>query len=151
MQLGAKGEILIKSFETLQLTGYQHPGDVPTIGWGHTGRGVYVGQHISLLQAQAYFKQDTAAAIQAIRISVKVPLNQNQFDAIVSFTFNVGIDAERHSTLLRLLNQGNYKAAAQQFLIWDHEGNKVLPGLYRRRKAEMALFLTPVVQLAKAA
>lgn len=119
------------------------PNDVWTIGWGHT-QGVYEGMTCTLAQAQAWFMQDMAWAQSAVLSAVIVPLNQNQFDALVSFTENEGATAFEQSTLLRLLNAGNYSAAAAQFPRWVYQRGQILPGLVTRRQQEAALFNTPI-------
>lgn len=91
--------------------------------------------------ADLWFAQDTNWVSSAINNSVKVPLNQNQFDALASFTFNVGVGSEAHSTLVKDLNVWNIPAAANQFLVWNHVNGVVDPGLTRRRQAEQTLFL----------
>ena len=143
--LGSKGDALIKDFESLKLTGYlPTPNDVPTIGWGSTnifGRKPIIGETITIEQAQVQFDLEIAEKANAVNDAVKVPLTQNQFDALVSFAYNVGIGALRSSTLLKLLNQSKYAEAADQFLRWDKQAGKVLKGLTRRRIAERELFL----------
>lgn len=119
------------------------PNDVPTIGWGHT-QGVCMGDTCTVEQAQAWFLQDMAWAQAAVLGAVTVPLNQNQFDALVSFTENEGAAAFERSTLLRLLNEGSYSGAASQFSSWVYQAGQVLPGLVTRRQQEAALFNTPV-------
>ena len=84
------------------------------------------------------------AAASAVRAAARVKLNQNQFDALVSFSYNLGLGSLQNSTLLRLLNAGNFQAAADQFPRWDRAGGKEVAGLLARRNAERALFLTPV-------
>jgi lysozyme len=140
LQLGAAGRKLIQSFEELRLTAYPDSRGIPTIGWGHTA-GVKLGDSCTAEQADDWFTQDTHEAVMAVLRSVDVPLTQNQFDALVSFTFNVGEGSEAHSTLVRLLNAHDYDGAAQQFLVWDHVNGVVNAGLARRRAAEQALFL----------
>lgn len=142
LSLGASGESLIKSFETCRLEAYLDERGVPTIGWGHTGPDVQLGQTCTQDQADQWFFADTLWAGKAVIVSVDVALNQNQFDALVSFTFNVGVGSEAHSTLVRVLNAGNYMMAADQFLVWNHINGVVSDGLTRRRKAERALFLS---------
>jgi lysozyme len=121
--------------------------DVPTIGWGHT-KGVKMGDVITPAQAQILFNEDTAWAVAAVNKNVKVGLTQNQFDALVSFVFNVGTGNFKSSTLLRKLNIGKYEEASEQFLRWNKQKNKttgkfeVLKGLTRRRADEMHLFLS---------
>ncbi len=142
MNLGAAGISLIQGFETLRLMSYQDQHGVWTIGWGHTGPDIGPGQTCTASQADSWFLADTAFACQAISETVTVPLSQNQFDALVSFTFNVGVGSEAHSTLLRLLNAGDYTGAADQFLVWNHINGTVSAGLTRRRQAEQQLFLS---------
>jgi GH24 family phage-related lysozyme (muramidase) len=98
---------------------------------------------ISKAQAEALLKKDLLRFEQAVRSLVKVPLNSNQFSALVSFTFNVGSGALAQSTLLSLLNQKDYQGAADQFSRWVYGDGRVLPGLVTRRNAERDLFLTP--------
>ena len=142
MNLGPRGAALIKSFEELRLIGYPDQRGIPTNGWGHTGPSVFVGQHCTVVQAEAWFEQDTRLAVHAINATVKVPLTQNQFDALVAFTYNVGVGAEAHSTLLKCVNEKETAEAADEFLKWDKAGGGVSAGLLRRRKAERALFLS---------
>ena len=144
MKLGAQGEALIKSFETLVLTGYLDVG-VPAAGWGHRGPGIIVGQTYTVEQAQAWFDSDTASAVAAVSRCVDVALTQNQFDALVSFTYNLGSGALAHSTLLALVNRNEMLRAADEFLRWDHVGGVESAGVERRRKAERALFMQPVL------
>lgn len=140
MKTSFEGIALIKSHEGIRTRAYVCPGGVLTIGYGHT-RTVYPNQLISQEKAEQLLKEDLAKFENAVNQYVKVPLNQNQFDALVSFTFNVGISAFRNSTLLRLLNNQNYYKAACQFSRWVNAGTTKLPGLVRRRKDEKSLFL----------
>jgi lysozyme len=142
MQLGARGAALIQSFEGLRLIGYADERGIPTIGWGHTGHGVYAGQRCTFVQAHSWFAQDTTSAVAAVNTAVTAPLSQCQFDALVAFTFNVGVTAFETSTMAKLLNNGAYGAAAAQFPKWSHAGGHVSAGLIRRRAAEQALFLS---------
>jgi lysozyme len=141
--LGAAGEALIKSFEELELTSYQDEGGIWTVGWGHTGSDVKPNMTITSEKAQALFKQDVSEAVYACDDDLPFSLTQNQFDAVVSFTFNCGVGAEEHSTLLALIKAGNLSAASQEFLKWDHVNGQVSDGLLRRREAEKALFDAP--------
>lgn len=138
---------IIKQFEGCVLKAYPDPGtggDPWTIGWGTT-RGVSAGMVITQDQADLMLEEDVNATAQGVTNAVTVPLNQNQFDALTSFTYNVGIGNFRNSTLLTLLNQGDYEGAGGQFYHWNKGGNgQVLPGLVRRRGAEAALFNTPM-------
>lgn len=148
-QLSAAGVDLIKGFEGLRLAAYQDSAGVWTIGYGHTG-GVQPGDRITTAEAEQLLRQDTAWAQQAVRDLVRVPLSQGQFDALTSFTFNLGAGALESSTLLRKLNAGDAAGAQAEFGRWIHADGQVLPGLVRRRAAEAALFdhtpLAPTVQ-----
>jgi lysozyme len=137
------GRNLIKKFESLRLTGYLDAIGIPTIGYGTTimeGREVRVGEHITEEEAERFFAKDLAKFENFVRDLVTVPLTQPQFDALVSFTYNLGPTNLRKSTLLRLLNSGRIKEAQGQFLRWNRAGGKVLKGLTRRRLAEAVLF-----------
>lgn len=137
----AKGLALIKKYEGLRTNAYLCPANVWTIGYGHT-KGVSKGMMISHEDAEKLLEKDLRHFEVAVSSAVKVPINQNQFDALVSFTFNVGVGAFGGSTLLRLLNRKHYISAAEQFLRWTRGGGKVLPGLVKRRKEEYELFLS---------
>ena len=139
MQISKAGLDLIKQFEGLHLKAYRCPAGVPTIGYGHTA-GVAMGQTITQQQADDYLRRDVRQFERAVSRLVSVPLTQGQFDALVSFAFNLGEGALAQSTLLRLLNAGDYAGAAAQFDRWNKAGGRVLPGLVRRRAAERALF-----------
>lgn len=139
MQISKAGLDLIKQFEGLYLKAYRCPAGVPTIGYGHTA-GVAMGQVITQQQADDYLRRDVRQFERAVERQVSVPLTQGQFDALVSFAFNLGEGALAQSTLLRLLNAGDYAGAAAQFDRWNKAGGRVLPGLVRRRAAERALF-----------
>lgn len=141
MTLGQKGEALIKGFETLALTAYQDQKGIWTCGWGHTGSDVGPSTTCTPEQAEQWFLADTDWACKTVIRTVDVALSQNQFDALVSFVFNVGAYSEGHSTLVALLNRGQYALAADQFQLWNHTGGVVSAGLTRRRAAERDLFL----------
>lgn len=111
-----------------------------TIGYGHTA-GVQPGDICSLAQAEVYLRGDVAWAVEAVNRGVTVPLSQPQFDALVSFVYNVGAPAFFSSTLLRQLDAGDYTAAANDMLAWDHQGGVELDGLETRREQERARFL----------
>lgn len=136
-----KGIDLIKEFEGFRDTAYFCPANVLTIGYGHT-KTCKPGQVISTTEGEKLLRQDVRRFENAVNVLAKVPLNQSQFDALVSFAFNVGVGAFKKSTLLRLLNQGKYDLAANEFKRWVNGGGRKLPGLVRRRKAERALFLS---------
>lgn len=142
MKTNSLGLQIIKDFEGCGLKAYICPSGVWTIGYGHTAS-VKPDMVITQLDAERLLKQDLLRFEQGVTSLVKVPLTPNQFSALVSFAFNVGINALRTSTLLRLLNNKDYKGAAKEFLRWDKGNNgKPLPGLTKRRKAEQDLFNT---------
>lgn len=145
MKTSSNGRALIRQFEGDKLTAYICPAGVLTIGVGHTGRDVKRGMTITQAQSDALLVADLAKFEAAVARLVKVPVTQNQFDALVSFAFNLGAAALGGSTLLKLLNGGRYAEASAQFSKWDKatvSGKKVaLPGLTKRRAAEAALFL----------
>ena len=141
MRISSKGIDLIKSFEGLRLEAYLDSVDVPTIGYGHT-RKVQLGQTITAEQAESFLMEDIHEFELAIQRLVYVPLSQNQFDAIVSFTFNVGIGNLKRSTLLKKLNAGNIAGAANEFNKWVYAGKEKLKGLVKRRDKERLLFIS---------
>ena len=136
---GEAGWALTKSFEGLELSAYQDRGGVWTIGYGHTGADVRPGMTITEDEANALLAKDLSDAVECVNQHVKA-INQNQFDALVDFTFNLGCEALLSSTLLRRVNDGDIAGAAAQFLRWDHVKGNVVPGLTRRRQAEAELF-----------
>lgn len=140
MKTSKNGIDLIKKYEGLRLKAYRCPSGVLTIGYGHT-KGVKQGMVITKLKAEQYLLDDLINFEKAVSNYVKVTINQNQFDALVSFSFNVGINAFKNSTLLRRLNKGNFTEASQEFLRWNKSNGKVLEGLSKRRKEERALFI----------
>jgi len=131
----------IKDFEGCILEAYKDAVGVLTIGYGHT-KGVTWEQRITQKEAEEFLKEDLNYFENSVSELVKVPLSDNQFAALVSFTFNVGENALASSTLLRLLNSGDYQGASNQFRQWVYGDGKVLAGLVRRRAAERDLFLT---------
>lgn len=149
MKTSDSGVALIKAHEGLRLDAYPDPGygwAVPTIGHGHTSQAgppvVTRGMKITAAGADAILRADLVKFEQAVAKAVKVPLTQPQFDALVSFTFNLGPGNLGKSTLLRKLNAGDYAGAAAEFPKWNRAGGKVLAGLTRRRADEQALFLS---------
>jgi lysozyme len=146
-QIDQAGLDLVKSFEGLFLQAYRDSVGVPTIGWGHTV-GVQMGQTIDQAQAEAFLQADMADSCGAVERLVTVPLSDDQFSALVSFTFNCGTGALAGSTLLRLLNGGDYLSVPGQLMRWNHAGGQVLAGLTRRRLAEGALFADASTQAA---
>ena len=139
-KISQNGIDLIKCWEGLRLKAYKCPANVWTIGYGHT-KTAKAGMTITNSQADKLLLEDLKGYEAAVNTFTIVLLTQNQFDALVSFTFNVGIGAFRKSTLLRLVNQGRFKEASNQFDRWVFGGGKQLPGLIARREAEKTMFL----------
>jgi lysozyme len=131
---------LIKEWEGWRDKAYLCPAGKWTIGYGHT-KTAKRGMVISKENGEKLLREDLQVYENAVNRLVTVPLNQNQFDALVSFTYNVGRGAFSQSTLLRYLNNGHYDAAANQFTKWVNGGGKELPGLVARRETERTLFL----------
>ena len=131
--------LLIKSFEQLRLNSYLCPAGKWTIGYGHT-EGVNRGMLITEKTADAFLKQDIQKAEAEVN-RIEADLTQEQFDALVSFVFNVGTQAFRYSTLRKLIerNPGDPKIA-DEFRRWVYAGNTVLPGLVKRREQEIKLY-----------
>lgn len=144
-RISAAGLELVKSFEGLRLQSYRDTGGVLTIGYGHTGPDVKPGMVITVAKAEQYLRDDLAEAEDAVSKFITVPLNDNQFVALVSFTFNVGREAFRRSTLRKKLNAGDYDAVPGQLARWVNDNGKKINGLVRRRKAEADLWNTPFV------
>jgi len=146
MQTSDKGIALIKQFEGCKLTAYQDSVGVWTIGYGWTkpvdGKPIRAGMTIKQETAERLLKTGLVSYESDVSRLVKVGLTQGQFDALVSFTYNLGARSLSTSTLLRKLNAEDYAGAADEFLRWNKAGGKVLNGLTRRREAERALFLS---------
>lgn len=142
---GPKGLELIKQFEGCRLQAYLDSAGVPTIGYGSTGKDVVLGVTWTSEQAEKRLIEHARAVAKAVGAAVKVPLSQGQLDALTSLVYNIGISAFKSSTLLKLLNAGDYQAAADQFLRWNKitvNGEKrTLGGLVTRRAIERDLFL----------
>jgi lysozyme len=141
MKTSQAGVQLIKGFEGVRLNAYDDGVGVMTIGVGHI-RGVQGGDVITEDQADDYLREDLSTAEGAVNRLVKVPINQAQFDALASFTFNLGAGALASSTLLKRLNAGDYDGAADEFLRWNRAGGRIMAGLTKRRISERMLFLT---------
>jgi GH24 family phage-related lysozyme (muramidase) len=139
-ELSQDGIDAIKLWEGCSLAAYKCSAGVPTIGYGHT-KTAKMGMTITMQQAEELLKQDIKDYVTAVNMLIKIPITQNQFDALVSFCFNVGISAFKHSTLLRLINENNLSGAALAFGNWVHAGGKRITGLVRRREFEREMFL----------
>lgn len=145
MSTSQNGINLISSFEGCELKAYLCPAKVWTIGFGTTvypnGVKVKKGDSCTLDQAKQFKAHDLKRFEKTVNNLVKVPLTQNQFDALVSLTYNIGTGAFEESTLLKKLNTGDYQGAADQFTVWNKGGGKVLQGLVNRRAKEKEVFL----------
>jgi lysozyme len=130
---------IIADFEGCKLKAYLCPANVPTIGYGRTSN-VKMGDTCTQEQADAWLQEELDHFGSGVVEMIKVEVNQNQFDALVSFAYNVGLGALKGSTLLRLLNEGKHGECGEQFLRWNKAGGTVLAGLTRRRQAEKAMF-----------
>lgn len=142
MRVSDAGIALIKSFEGLELEAYPDPatgGEPWTIGYGHTGE-VTPGMVITEAEADELLLQDVAQFEMCVNGALQVPVTQGQFDALVSFAFNLGCRNLRNSTLLAKLNAGDNVGAAAEFVRWNRAAGKVMAGLTRRREAERDLF-----------
>lgn len=146
MRMSDDGLDLLRQFESCQTRAYRDCTGVWTIGYGWTqpvdGVSIHPGMVISKAQAEDLLQQGIGFYEHAVESRVTVPLSQPQFDALVDFVWNTGINALAHSTLLRRLNAGDIPGASEEFLRWNRAGGKVLPGLTRRRQAERELFLS---------
>ena len=144
MTVSPFGVDLICSFEGKRLTAYDDGVGVWTIGFGTTvypnGIQVKKGDTCTEAQAKAYMAHDLKKFEAAVNNAVKIPLNQNQFDAMVSLAYNIGVGNFSKSTLLKKVNSGDFDGASNEFLKWNKSGEKELPGLTRRRKREQDLF-----------
>ncbi|MFU2113656.1 lysozyme [[Pasteurella] aerogenes] len=144
MKISERGINFIKSEEGERLTAYQDIVGVWTIGVGHTGyvdnKPVSKGMKISQDKSRELLLKDLRRFEKTVNDSVKVPLKQNQYDALVSLAFNIGEGAFARSTLVRKLNALDYQGASVQFLVWKNAGGRVSKGLLNRRKREKGMF-----------
>lgn len=131
---------LIKSYEGFRSIGYRDSGGVPTVGWGFTGRGVYVGQTMTLQQADLLLALKVGKVQAYVRSMVKVDLNQNQLDALTSFCYNIGDGEFARSQVLHLLNQGQYASVPSHLNRYRYDNGRLLRGLAKRRRAEISLW-----------
>lgn len=141
MNLSPQGLDAIKGFEQLRLTAYLDTGGVWTIGYGHT-RSALSGMQISEARALMLLTEDVAEAVAAVNRLVRCPLEQFEFDALVSFVFNIGQSAFKTSTILRLINaRSDHMCIAAEFLRWVYDNGKKIAGLETRRRKERLLYL----------
>ena len=139
MEISQEGLALIKKFEGCELKAYKCSAGVPTIGYGSTS-GVSMDMEISQERADALLLEDVAMFEEEVNKCVEVPLEQNQFDALVAWTFNLGGSNLRSSTLLRVLNEGQHDKVPSEMKRWNKAGGETLQGLIRRREAEGLLW-----------
>ena len=147
MKTSDNGKNVLKAFEGFRAEIYADVGGRETIGYGHclTHKEIETGEYdrrLSKDEASDLMDRDLINFEIGINQHVKVPLTQNQFDALICFVYNLGLGNLYSSTLLRELNSGNYKKAADEFLRWNHVGGKVCAGVTHRREKERELFLS---------
>lgn len=152
MKTNQRGIDLLKSYEGLRLKAYLCPAQIPTIGYGATtyedGSKVTLKDTLITVQrAEDILKHHLRTFETAVDSSISASLNENQFSALVSLCYNIGPGNFKKSTLVMLIEKGDLQGAADQFLVWNKGGGVILEGLLKRRKAERALFLTPVARL----
>lgn len=143
MKTSARGVKLITDFEGFRANAYQDVVGVWTIGYGFT-KGVKKGDKITREEAGRRLRGELTEYEHGVTKACRVPPNQNQFDALVCFAFNVGVAGMSRSSVIKAHNREDYQAAARAFGLWNKAGGKVWPGLTRRRAAEGALYLEPV-------
>jgi len=147
-KVSSDGINLLVEFEGEVLKVYKDPIGLPTLGVGHLvtpneKKDYPVGKKITRAESRQFLRRDLARFEDCVNSSVKVPITQNQFDALVSLAFNIGEGAFKRSSVLRNLNARKFDAAADSFRAWNKAGGKTLPGLTRRRATERSVFLTP--------
>lgn len=142
MHLGIKGETLIKEFESCKLTAYRDQRGIWTCGWGATGPDISARTHWTQEQADTRFDRDVEVrAKQLTEYLDEAPTTQNQFDALLSLGYNIGMGALKSSTALRKHIAGDYKGAASAILLWNKTNGQPNKGLTRRRNDERELYL----------
>jgi lysozyme len=145
MRISPEGIQVLHHFEQCRLEAYPDPGSRDgkpwTIGWGHTGPEVVKGLKWTQARADETLLYDLRTRELAIIGLVRRPLNQAQFDALVCFVYNVGVQAFRESTMLAMINAGDYDLASKQFARWNKNDGNAMRGLVRRREAERCLFI----------
>lgn len=147
MKINSKGIEILKKFEGIKLKPYLDSGGIPTIGIGTTiydnGKKVTMKDPaISVQRAEDLLKNHVASLEKAITSLVKVTVSDDQFSALICLVYNIGIGAFTNSTLLKVLNLGQYDKAADQFLVWNKVNSKVVDGLTKRRESEKTLFVS---------
>ena len=148
MNLSNNGIQLLKRLEGFRPKAYLDSGNRLTIGYGHLIQpddGVPPGDIIDPVKGCELLKRDVAWAEAAVDREVLVDLNQDQFDALVIFVYNVGATAFKNSTMLKMINKGDMAGASEQFVRWNRAGGMEILGLLKRRKEEQALFLSTAI------
>ncbi len=145
MKINARGLVLLKDYEGCKLKAYKDSVNVWTVGFGHTGPDTGPGLVIDQAKADSLLLQDLEKFEKGIQSLLHVGLSPDGFSALVILAFNIGLGNFGKSTLLKLVNQGDFQAAAQEFIKWNKAGGLALPGLTRRRLAEKELFLSQPV------
>ena len=140
-QYSGKGYALTKDMEGCRLIAYQDPVGIWTIAWGHTGPDEFEGLVITQDYADKLLAKDIQKAVDHVNSVVHADITQEEFDALVDFSYNLGVGRLDHSTLLKKLNAGDHIGASQEFEKWIYAGGKILSGLIKRRGAEKSLFL----------
>lgn len=152
MPISQRGLDLIRRHEGFSAIIYKCPAGYPTIGYGHVvtpAEQVKYAQGITRVEATSLLQLDVAKAFNAALRLTRVPLNQNELDALTSFIFNLGAGAYQRSTLRQRLNRGDKEGTAAEFKRWVYAGGRKLPGLVARRNEESLLFAEPVAQHAQ--
>lgn len=148
MKTSEAGKELIKRFEGLRLRAYHCSANVLTIGYGHTGQDVHENMVITERQANHFLEKDLKKFEKAINTQVTVDLEQHQFDALVSWVYNLGLGNFENSTMLKELNKNNKQQVPAEMKRWVYAGGKKLPGLVKRRVAESQLFSTAAYEFS---
>lgn len=142
LKMSAAGRKLLCEFEGFKAQAYRDPVGILTIGYGFTDN-VKIGDVITQEQANIRLKNELIEYEQAVLLACKIAPNQHQFDALVSFAWNVGTAGMARSSVIKAHNRGDYQSAARAFALWNKAGGRVFAGLTRRRAAEAALYLKP--------
>lgn len=139
MNISTQGLNLIKKYEGFSAQAYRCPAGILTIGYGST-TDVHSSMIITEGEAAERLREDVEDAVRLVNKHITRPLSQNQFDSLVSLSFNIGGGNFRKSTLLKYINTGKFLEASEQFLRWDKVKGKTVPGLVKRRAEEKAIF-----------
>lgn len=143
MDISRNGIEFLKTKEDLRLEKYYDSAGLPTIGYGHLIKaGESVESPITLETAEQLLRDDLAPAVAAVNRAVKVHLTQNQFDALVSLTYNIGVDAFKRSTLVKYINSDLKDKAIIEFMKWVNAGGRRVDGLIKRRYQEALMFMS---------